>query len=146
MSLLNKFKTNSYCVGGRNYSGTVNIRGFITSKGTKMLKGNCVKCKRNKSMTVSDATIEAEGLKDFFKSVGKATVNFGKKVANKFGKKVANNPVRALEIASKIGSAAASRNPRAALSATPDLTKFATTGEGTKRKRVILRYKEKIII
>ena len=124
MSLLNKFKTNSYCVGGRHYGGTNNIRGFITSKGTKMLKGNCVKCKRNKSMTVSDATIEAEGLKDFFKSVGRATVNFGKKVAN--------NPVRALEIASKIGSAAASRNPRAALSATPDLIKFATTGEGIK--------------
>ena len=39
MSLLNKFKTNSYCVGGRHYSGTVNIRGAITSKGTKMLKG-----------------------------------------------------------------------------------------------------------
>ena len=55
-------------------------------------------------MTVSDATIEAEGLKDFFKSVGKATVNYGKKVAN--------NPIRALEIASKIGTAAASRNPR----------------------------------
>ena len=124
MSLLNKLKTNSFCVGGRHYSGTNNLRGFITSKGTKMLKVNCVKCKRNKSMTVSDATIEAEGLKDFFKSVGKATVNFGKKVAN--------NPVRALEIASKIGSAAASRNPRAALSATPDLIKFATTGEGIK--------------
>ena len=75
-------------------------------------------------MTVSDATIEAEGLKDFFKSVGKATVNFVKKVAN--------NPVRALEIASKIGSAAASRNPKAALAATPDLFKFATTGEGIK--------------
>ena len=88
-----------------------------------MLKGNCVKCTRTKSMTVSDATIEAEGLKDFF-SVGRATVNFGKKVAN--------NPVIALEIASKIGSAAASRNPRAALSATPDLIKFATTGEGIK--------------
>ena len=124
MNLLQKFKTNSYCVGGRHYSGTNNIRGFITSKGTKMLKGNCVKCKRNKSMTVSDATKEAEGLKDFFKSVGKATVNFGKKVAN--------NPVRALEIASKIGSAAASRNPRAALSATPDFIKFANTGEGIK--------------
>ena len=104
MSLSNKFKTNSYCVGGRHYSGTNNKRGFITSKGTKMLKGNCVKCKRNKSMTVSDARIEAEGLKDFFKSVGRATVSFGKKVAN--------NPVRALEIASKIGSTAASRNPR----------------------------------
>ena len=50
-------------------------RDFITSKGTKKLKDNCVKCERNKSMTVSDATIEAEGLKDFFKSVGKATVN-----------------------------------------------------------------------
>ena len=73
-------------------------------------------------MTASDATIEAEGLKDFFKSVGKATVNFRKKVAN--------NPVGALEIASKIGRAAASRNPRAAFSATPNLIKFATTGEG----------------
>ena len=124
MSLLNKFKTNSNCAGGRHYSGTNNISGAITSKGTKMLKGNCVKCKRNKSMTVSDATIEAGGLKDFFKSDGRATVNFGKKVAN--------NPVRALEIASKIGNAAASRNPRAALSATPDLFKFATTGEGIK--------------
>ena len=40
--------------------------------------------------------------------------------------------LRALEIASKIGSAAAIRNPRAALSATPDLNKFANTGEGIK--------------
>ena len=48
-------------------------------------------------MTVSDATIEAEGLKVFFKSVGNATVTFG----------VANNPVRVLEITSEIGSAAA---------------------------------------
>ena len=75
-------------------------------------------------MTASDGTIEAEGLKDFFKIVGRATVNFGEKVAN--------NPVRALEIASKIGSAAASRNPRAALSAKPDLIKFSTTREGIK--------------
>ena len=60
-------------------------------------------CRRNKSMTVTDAAIEAEGLKVFFRRVGKATANFGLKVAN--------NPVRALEIASKIGSAAASRNP-----------------------------------
>ena len=47
-----------------------------------MLKGNCTSCRRNQSMTVNNATIEAEGLKDFFKRVGKATVNFGKKVAN----------------------------------------------------------------
>ena len=75
-------------------------------------------------MTVSDATIKAEELKDFFKIVVKVTV--------KFGKKVTYNPVGALEIASKIGSAAASKNSRAALSATPDLIKFATTGEGIK--------------
>ena len=124
MSCSNRFKSNSYCVGGRHYSGTNNIRGVVTAKGTKMLKGNCVKCKRNKSKTVSDATIEAEGLKNFLKIVGKAIANLGKKIANK--------PVRALESASKIGSAAASRNPRAALSATPDFFKFATTGEGIK--------------
>ena len=89
-----------------------------------MIKGNCTKCKKNKSRNVSDATIEAKGLKDFFKNVGRATVNFGKKVAN--------NPARARGIATKIGSAAASRNPRGALSATPNLIKFATTGEGIK--------------
>ena len=124
MSLLNKFKNNSFRVGGGHYSGTNNISGAIISTGTKMLKRSCTKSKMNKPMTVSDATIEAEGLKDFFKSVGKATVNFEKKVAI--------IPVRALEIASKIGSAAASRNPRAALSATPDLIKFASTVEGIK--------------
>ena len=58
-----------------------------------MLRGSCTKCRRNKSKKVSDATIEAERLKDFFTCVGKATVNFGKKIAN--------NLVRALEIASK---------------------------------------------
>ena len=72
-------------------------------------------------MTVSDETKEADGLKGFFESVGKAIVGFGKKVAN--------NTVRALKIASKIGSAAASRNPKTSSSATSDLIKFATTGE-----------------
>ena len=59
-----------------------------------MLKGTCAICRRKRSMTVSDATIEAEELKDLFESVGKATVNFGKNLAN--------NPVRALEKAIKI--------------------------------------------
>ena len=81
MSLLQKFKINSICVGGRHCSGTNNIRRFITDKETKMLKGNCLNGRRNKSMTVSDASVEAEGLnKYFFWSVGKATVNFGKKL------------------------------------------------------------------
>ena len=49
MSLLNKFRTNSYCVGGRHYSSTNNIRGAITSKDTKMLRGSCTNCRRTKS-------------------------------------------------------------------------------------------------
>ena len=28
----NKFKIKSYCVGGRHYSGTNNIRGFVIQK------------------------------------------------------------------------------------------------------------------
>ena len=122
MSTFNRFKTNSYCVGGRHYSGTNSIKGFNSSKGTKMLKANCTICRRNNSMTVSDAAIEADGIEGFLKGVGKATVTFGKKVAN--------NPVRALEIASKIGSAAATKKSRAALAATPDFNKFAISGEG----------------
>ena len=42
------------------------------------------------------------------------------------------NPLRTLEIANRIGSAAATRNPKAALAATPELIKFAKTGEGIK--------------
>ena len=49
MNNFKKFKTNSYCVGGRHYSGTKNIRSFIgapasriTSKGTKMLKSTAL--------------------------------------------------------------------------------------------------------
>ena len=38
MSNFNKFKTNSYCVGGGHYSGTNNIRGVVAAKGTKTLK------------------------------------------------------------------------------------------------------------
>ena len=117
-----KFKTNSWCVGGSHYSGTSNIIGDITPKGVKLLKGKCTKCNRNKSMTVSDKTIEAEGLKDFFRHLGKA--------AKSVGKKVLANPGRALEIGAQIGAAAASRNPKAALAATPDVIKFVHTGKG----------------
>ena len=66
----NKFKNNSYCVGGKHYSATTNIRGDITqNKKTgatvKLLRGTCSSCKRNKSLIVSDQTIQAEGLGDF---------------------------------------------------------------------------------
>ena len=61
-----KFKTDSYCVGGRHRSATLKIHGDITSKGGKVLIGYCSVCNRKKSMTLSDNTIKAEGLGSFF--------------------------------------------------------------------------------
>ena len=83
-----KFKTNSYCVGQKHYSGTKNIVGEITlnkktGREIKLLVGQCSICNRKKSMIVSDNTIEAEGLGDFFKSLGKISAKAGKKIAKK---------------------------------------------------------------
>ena len=78
----NKFKSNSYCIGGRHKSATKNIHGAITSKGSKVLIDYCSICNRNKSMTVSDITIKAEGLSNFFKNLGKISAKAGKKISN----------------------------------------------------------------
>ena len=121
-----KFKNNSYCVGGKQYSATINIRGDITqNKKTgapvKLLRGTCSTCKRNKSLIVSDQTIQAEGLGNFFKHLGSAAKNVGKKILN--------NPGRALELAANIGTAAASKNPRM-IAATAPIIKFVHQGKG----------------
>ena len=81
-----KFKSDSYCVGGKHRSGTKNITGEITvNKKTgeqiKLLVGKCVICDRKKSLVVSDNTIQAEGLGDFFKNLGKKGLNVSKKMA-----------------------------------------------------------------
>ena len=120
-----KFKINSYCVGGKHYSPTTNIRGDITqNKKTgapvKLSRGSCSSCKRNKSHIVSDQTISAEGLGDFFKHIGKAAKNVGKKILN--------NPGRALELAANIGTAA-SKNPRLIAATAPDIIKFVHQGK-----------------
>ena len=122
-----KFKYNSYCVGGKLYSATTNIRGDITQNkktgaAVKLLRGTCSTCKRNKSLIVSDQTIQAEGLGDFFRGIGKAAKNVGKKILN--------NPGRALELAANIGTAAASKNPRMIAATAPDIIKFVHQGKG----------------
>ena len=88
----------------------------------KILRGNCVVCNRNKSLIVSDRTVDAEGLGDFFKHLGSAAKNVGKKILN--------NPARALEIAANIGTAAASKNPRLIAATAPDVIKFVHQGKG----------------
>ena len=66
-----KFKSDSYCVGGRRKSATKDIVGDITinrksGKEVKLLVGKCVICDRKKTTIVSDNVIQVEGLGDFF--------------------------------------------------------------------------------
>ena len=122
----NKFKSDSYCVGGRHRSSTVKIYGDVTSKGSKVLIGYCSICNRKKSMTVSDNTIKAEGLGSFFKNLGKISAEAGKKLATNALK----NPARFLEIGVNVATAAANRNPKAALSTLPEVINFYHTGKG----------------
>ena len=126
-----KYKTNSYCVGGRHYSSTSNISGDITvnkktGKEVKLLVGKCMICNRKKTMIVSDNVIQAEGLGDFFKNLGKKGLNVSKKMA----KNVLSNPGRALDLTAKIATAAASKNSKQALSTLPELITFYNTGKG----------------
>ena len=122
----NKFKTDSYCVGGRHRSATKNIYGDVTSKGSKVLIGYCSICNRKNSTTVSDDTIKAEGLSSFFKNLGKISAKTGKKLATT----VLKNPAPALESGANVATAAASRNPKAALSTLPEVIKFYHEGRG----------------
>ena len=127
----NKFKTDGYCVGGRHKSGTKNIVGEITinkktGKEVKFLVGKCVICNRKKTMIASDNVIQAEGVGDFFKNLGKISAKAGKKLA----KSVLSNPGRALDLTAKIATAAATKSPKAALSTLPEVINFYHTGKG----------------
>ena len=126
-----KIKSDSYCVGGRHRSATKNIVGDIsinkkTGKEVKLLVGKCVICDRKKTVIVSDNVIQAEGLGSFFKNLGKLSSKAGKKLATN----VLKNPGRALEIGANIATAAATKNPKAALSTLPEVINFYHTGKG----------------
>ena len=73
-----KFKSDSYCVGGRHRSATKNIVGDITinkksGKEVKLLVGKCMVCDRKRTMIVSDNVIQAEGPGDFFENMAKVS-------------------------------------------------------------------------
>ena len=119
-----KFKSDSYCVGGRHRSATVKIYDDITSKGSRVLIGYCSICNRKKNMTVSDNTIKAEGLSSFFKILGKTSSKAGKKLA----KNMLSNPGRALDLTATTATAAAIKSPKAALSTVPEVINFYHTG------------------
>ena len=62
----------------------------------------------------------------FFKNLGKISAKAGKKLATDALK----NSGRFFEIGANIATAAASRNPKAALSALPEVINFYHTGKG----------------
>ena len=77
-------------------------------------------------MIVSDNVIQAEGLGDFFKKLGKISTKAGKKLA----KNVLSNPGRALDLTAKRATAATSRSSKQTLSTLPELITFYNTGKG----------------
>ena len=99
-----------------------------TGRELKSLVGQCSlpSCKRKKSMIVSDNTIEAEGLGDFFKNLGEKGLNLSKKTA----KNVSRNPGRALGTGAKIDTALAFPNSKAALLSLPEVVNFYHTRKG----------------
>ena len=94
-----------------------NIYGDITSKGSEVLISYCSVLNRKISMTVSDNTIQAEGLGRFIKKMVRNFAEAGKKLATN----VLKNPGRALKITSHNATAAATKSPKAALSSLPEV-------------------------
>ena len=77
-------------------------------------------------MTVSDNTIQTEGLGSFFENLERILAKAGKNLATN----VIKNLGRALDITANIATAAANRNAKAALSTLPEVNNFYHNGEG----------------
>ena len=102
---------NTILVQKKNIVGEITFN-KKTGRENKLLVRQCLFCNGKKSMIVSDNTIEAKGLTDFFKNLGKNSVKVGKKLA----KKVLKNPSTALDITANIATAAVSRSDKNVLS------------------------------
>ena len=76
-------------------------------------------------MILSDNTIQAESLGDFFKSLGKKRLNVSKKMV----RNVLKNPSRALDFTANITRAAASRISKKVMKSLPELITFYNTGK-----------------
>ena len=114
-----KFETNSYCVVGAHQSATISVESDVTKTGQKLLIGKCVHRNWKKSLLFSDNTIAAVELSSCEKK-GKPSAKPGKKLATNLMK----NPGRALEIGTKIASAAIGRNIKETVSTIPDVITF----------------------
>ena len=102
-----KLKKSFCCIGGHHYSGTISIYSHWSEIGQNLLVGDCNKCKRDKSKTLSDDVIEVESLGHLFKNTAKTSAEAGKQLAGM----AQRNPGRALGMVVETGNTAVSRNP-----------------------------------
>ena len=72
------YTSDNFCVGRKHRSATVKIYGDLTSEGKVLIGLNSI-CNRKKSMNVSDNTIKAEVLGDFFRNLGKKGLMYQKR-------------------------------------------------------------------
>ena len=79
-----------------------------------------------KPLTVSNNTIQAGSLGDFFKNLGKKRTSCIKKMTNN----VINNPRKAMDITANIATAAATRISKKILKTLTELITFQNTGRG----------------
>ena len=105
-----------------------NFNGAIPTNGCKVLIRYCSlsSCYRKNSTTISDNTIQAQGLGGFFKNLSKSSANVGEKLVEN----VLSNPTRALDYTAKVATAAANRSPRNVLPTFPEVINFYHTGTG----------------
>ena len=75
---------------------------------------------------MSDIAIQTEGLVSFFKNLGKLSAEVERELSSNLLK----NPGRALKITSNNATAAARRNPKAALASLPEVLTFYHRGKG----------------
>ena len=103
--------------------------GHITGSGGMYLKGYCHRCKKIKSLpyTPQHLELEREGIKKFFKNVYKKVL---KPAGSHVGKNIIKNPLRAVQVVSQLGAAAATKNPKAIMNAGAQAAKFSATGKG----------------
>ena len=125
-----KFLNNSKCKCGC-CGKTDRPYAHMSKSGHLYLKGYCHKCGKIKSLPYTQEQLEMEGagIRDIFKKVWSKAI---KPLAKEVGKNILNNPTRALEVATQLGTAAASRNPGAIARAGVSAGRFGVLGKGVR--------------
>ena len=121
-----QFLSNSKCRCGM-IGRTNRPFGHMTGSGAMYLKGYCHQCNKMKQLpyTPQQLEMEGEGIKKFFKNVYNKVL---KPAGQHVGKNIASNPLRALQVATQLGAAAATKNPKMIMNAGLQAGKVSVSG------------------